>query len=178
MRKILLSILAVVGLLVAGVLGFAATKPDTFAVERSASIQAPPEKVYPLIEDFRRWAAWSPFEKLDPAMKKTYSGAESGVGAVYAWEGDDHAGVGRMEITEALAPSKLALKLDFVKPMEASNVVEFTLEPAGGATKVTWKMAGPQPYVSKVMCTFFDMDKMIGTEFETGLASLKALAEK
>lgn len=177
-KKILLTVVAIVAVLVAGVLGLAATKPDTFVVERSATIKAPPETVYALLSDFRQWEAWSPWDKLDPAMTRTYEGAPSGVGAVYAWKGNDKAGAGRMEITEAVAPSTIAIKLDFLVPFEAHNVTEFTLTPDGDAQKLTWKMSGPQPFVSKVFGVFMNMDAMIGKDFETGLAALKAIAEK
>jgi hypothetical protein len=169
---------AIVGVLVAGVLAFAATRPDSFSVRRAASIQAPPEKIFPLINDFGRWGAWSPYEKKDPAMKRSFSGPAAGKGAVYAWEGNGEVGQGRMEIADAVAPSRVTLKLDFVKPFEAHNQVDFTLEPKGGATEVTWAMNGPMPFVSKVITLFVDMDRTVGGDFEAGLANLKALAEK
>jgi carbon monoxide dehydrogenase subunit G len=167
----------VVVVLVAAVLIYAATKPDTFRVQRSASIKAPPEKIFPLINDLHSWGAWSPYEKKDPAMKKTYSGAANGLGAVYEWEGNKDIGKGRMEIAESSPPSRVMMKLDFVKPFEAHNIVEFTLEPNGDSTDVTWAIHGPSPYMSKVMCLFFDMDSMVGKDFETGLANLKTVAE-
>ncbi|HMH19269.1 MAG TPA: SRPBCC family protein [Burkholderiales bacterium] len=163
--------------LIATVLVFAATKPDTFSVERSTSIKAPPEKIFPLLNDFRRWDAWSPWEKKDPAMKRTYSAQTSGKGAEYAWEGNKDVGQGRMEIAESAPPSRVAIKLDFLKPFETHNRVEFTLEPKGDSTSVTWAMQGPAPYVSKLMQVFVSMDKLIGKDFETGLANLKAAAE-
>jgi uncharacterized protein YndB with AHSA1/START domain len=162
----------------AGVLGLAATKPATFRIERSVVIKVPAERIYPLISDFHQWAGWSPFEKLDPKMKKTFSGAESGLGAVYAWSGEGHAGEGRMEITEATAPSKVLLKLDFTKPFEASNTTEFTLVPEGQQTKVTWAMSGPNTILGKVMSVFVSMDAMLGKDFDAGLAAMKAIAEK
>ena len=165
-------------LLVAGVLAFAATRPDSFSVRRAASIQAPPEKIFPLINDFSRWSAWSPYEKKDPAMKRSFSGPAAGAGAVYAWEGNGDVGQGRMEIAEVVAPSRVTLKLDFVKPFEVHNKVDFTLEPRGGATEVTWAMDGPMPFISKVVTLFVDMDRMVGGDFEAGLANLKAIAEK
>ncbi|MGH6946523.1 MAG: SRPBCC family protein [Kiloniellales bacterium] len=163
---------------VAAVLVFAATKPDTFRVQRATSIAAPPEKIFALINDFDNWGSWSPYEKKDPAMKRALSGAEAGKGSVYEWEGDNNVGKGRMEITESSPPSKVALKLDFVKPFEAHNMVEFTLVPEGEATNVTWDMHGPAPFVSKVMQVFVDMDSMVGKDFEAGLANLKTLAEQ
>ena len=169
-------VVLLVGLLVA-LLGIAATRPDTFRVERTTSINAPPGRVFALINDLRRWSAWSPYERKDPAMKRTYSGAASGPGAAYAWEGNREIGQGRMEITEASPPSRVALKLDFVKPFEAHNVVEFTLEARGDATNVTWALHGPASYMSKVMSVFFSVERMVGNDFESGLANLKAAAE-
>jgi uncharacterized protein YndB with AHSA1/START domain len=163
---------------VAAVLVLAATKPDTFVVQRTASINAPPEKIFPLINDFDNWASWSPYEKKDPAMKRTRSGAASGRGSVYAWEGDKNVGKGRMEIAEASPPSRITLKLDFEKPFAAHNIVDFTLEPKGQSTSVTWAMHGPVPYLAKIVHVIFNMDRMVGQDFEAGLASLKALAER
>jgi hypothetical protein len=131
-----------------------------------------------MISDFRNWAAWSPYEKKDPAMKKTYSGAPSGQGAIYEWDGDKNVGRGRIEITDASVPSRVALNLDMLAPFKAHNVVEFTLEPKGEFTTVTWAMNGRVPFFAKVLHVFFDMDRMVGQDFEAGLASLKAVAEK
>jgi len=175
----MLSTIAIgLGILLAAILGFAATKPATFRVERAKSIQAPPDKIFELINDFHRWASWSPYEKLDPAMKKTFTGAPSGKGAVYAWAGNGKAGEGRMEITDTSPSSKVTIKLDFLRPFEGHNIAEFTLEPKGGSTNVTWAIHGPQPYILKVMTTFFSMDNMLGKDFEAGLDNLKAIAEK
>jgi uncharacterized protein YndB with AHSA1/START domain len=168
----------VIVVLVAALLAFAATKPDSFRVQRTASIKAPPEKIFPLISDLKRWNAWSPWEKLDPAMKRTHSGAASGKGAVYEWAGNGEVGAGRMEIVAAAPPSALKIKLDFLEPFEAHNFAEFTLEPNGDGTNVTWAMYGPNTYVSKLMSVFFSMDSMVGKYFETGLANLKAATEK
>ena len=167
----------VVVVLVAGVLAYAATRPDSLHVQRAASIKAPPEKIVALISDFHSWTAWSPYEKVDPAMKRTYSGAASGKGAVYEWEGNSQVGQGRMEITET-SPSRVTIKLDFVKPLEGHNIAAFTLIPQGDATNVAWTMDGPTPYIGKVIGVFVDMDHMIGKDFETGLANMKAIAEK
>ena len=172
------TIAIVVVVLVGALLAFAATKPDTFRVQRAASIKAPPEKIFPLINDLHSWGAWSPWEKLDPAMKRTHSGAASGKGAVYEWEGNGEVGAGRMEIVEASSPSAVRIKLDFHKPLEAHNFAEFTLEPKGDATNVTWAMYGPNTYVSKLMSVFFSMDSMVGKYFESGLANLKVATEK
>jgi uncharacterized protein YndB with AHSA1/START domain len=178
MLKIFLMVVAIVAVLIAAVLVLAMTKPDTFRVVRSVNIKAPPEKIFPLINDFKNWDAWSPYEKKDPAMKRTYSGAASGKGAMYGWDGNKNVGQGSMEITESSPPKSIRLNLDFVKPFEGHNVVDFTLEPQGDSTNVTWDMHGPAPLISKVMQVFINMDKMVGADFEVGLANLKAVAEK
>jgi uncharacterized protein YndB with AHSA1/START domain len=172
------TIAIVVVALLAAVLIFAATRPDTFRVQRTTSIKAPPEKIFPLITDLHSWGAWSPWEKMDPAMKRTYSGAASGKGAVYAWEGNNKVGEGRMEIADTSPPSKVTIKLGFVKPIEGRNTAEFTLDPKGEFTNVTWAMYGPAAYIAKVIGIFVSMDSMIGKDFETGLANLKTIAEK
>jgi uncharacterized protein YndB with AHSA1/START domain len=178
MRKLIGIVAAVLLVAIAAILVLAAMKPDTFRVERTASIKAPPEKIFPLISDFDNWGAWSPYEKKDPNMKRTRSGAANGKGAVYAWEGDKNVGKGRMEIAEASPPSKVSLKLDFERPFEAHNIVNFTMEPKGDATSVTWAMQGPVPYMAKIAHVIFNMDRMVGRDFEAGLANLKTLAEK
>ena len=165
------------GILVAALLGFAATRPDTFRVERTKSIQAPPEKLFALINDFHRWGSWSPYEKLDPAMKRTHSGAANGRGAVYEWAGNRKAGEGRMEITDSTPASKVTIQLDFLKPFEGHNTARFTLEASGALTDVTWAVYGRQPYFAKVMTIFVGMDSLLGKEFEAGLANLKSVAE-
>jgi uncharacterized protein YndB with AHSA1/START domain len=168
----------VVVLLIAVLLCIAATKPNTFRVERATSIQAPPEKIFPLINDFHGWSSWSPWEKVDPAMKRTHSGAAKGQGAVYEWDGNNKVGKGRMEITEVSPPNKVTIKLDFLKPFEGHNVAEFTLAPRGSSTDVTWAMHGPSRFLAKVIQVFVSMDRMMGKQFETGLANMKAAAEK
>ena len=168
----------VVVVMIVALLAYAATRPDTLHVQRAASVQAPPEEIFPLISDFHRWASWSPYEKRDPAMKRAYSGAAHGKGAVYEWEGNSDVGQGRMEITDSSDPSRVTIKLDFIKPIEGHNVAEFALVPQGGTTNVTWSMDGPSPYIGKLIGVFVNMDTMIGTDFETGLANLKAIAEK
>jgi hypothetical protein len=178
----MLTAIIVVGLLllivIAAVLIVAATKPDTFSVQRSTSIRAPADKIFPFINDFHAWSAWSPYEKRDPALKRTFGGSPSGKGATYAWDGNKNVGAGSMEILDAPAPSRVTIKLDFVRPFEGHNIAEFTLEPQGDMTKVTWAMRGPALFVTKVMGMFINMDTMIGKDFETGLANLKSLAEK
>ncbi|MCT7298918.1 SRPBCC family protein [Ralstonia sp. CHL-2022] len=174
MLKIIAIVIAVA---IAAVLGFAATRPNTFRVQREIDIKAPPEKVFALINDFHRWTAWSPWEKRDPAMKRAYGGPANGKGANYAWDGSREVGAGRMEIVDSTSPSRIQIQLDFLKPFEARNTAEFTLKPAGDVTHVTWAMYGPSPFISKVMGLFFSMDAMIGKDFEAGLANLKSAAQ-
>jgi len=178
MLRTIAYIAAVIVVIIAGILIYAATKPDTFRVQRTASIKAPPDKIFPLINDLHAWSAWSPYEKKDPAMKRTFSGAPSGKGAVYEWDGDKNVGKGRMEITDSASPSKVIIKLDFIKPFEGHNTAEFTMEPKGDNTVVTWAMYGPSAFMMKVMGIFMNMDNMIGNDFAVGLANLKAVAEK
>lgn len=171
----LLGIAMVAG--ISAALLYASTKPDTFRVERSISIKAPADKIFAQINDFRRFNAWSPYEKKDPNMQRTYSETTHGKGAVYAWHGNKEIGKGRMEILESSAPGKVMIQLDFEEPFEAHNLVEFTMTPKGDTTDVTWAMHGPNPFFGKVMHLFFDMDGMVGKDFEAGLATLKAIAE-
>ena len=178
MLKTLAVIAVVVAVIVAGILIYAATKPDSFTVKRTAAIKAPPERVFALINDLHGWAAWSPYEKKDPAMKRTFGGAAMGKGAIYQWDGNKNVGSGTMEIIEAAQPSKIVLKLDFLKPFEGHNTAEFTMNPAGDNTTVTWAMYGPSSFMFKVMGIFMNMDKMIGDDFAAGLITLKAVAEK
>lgn len=167
-----------IAFVIAVVLVLAALRPDTFTVSRSATIKAPPEKIFPYINNLKSFGAWSPYEKKDPAMKRTFSGPEAGKGAVYTWEGNKEVGKGSMEITESAAPGKVVMKLDFIVPFEAHNRVDFTMAPKGDSTEVTWAMTGPVPFVARIAHLFFNMDKMVGTDFEAGLSNLKALAEK
>lgn len=171
------TILAGLVAVILAVLIFAATKPDSFRVERTTSVKAPAEKIFPLINNFHQWARWSPWEKPDPALKRIYSGADSGKGAAYEWIGNKEVGQGRMEIIESTPPSRVAIKIDFRVPFEAHNTVEFTLQAQGETTLVTHAMYGPSPYIAKLMGIFFSMDKMIGDKFEEGLGSLRAIAE-
>lgn len=172
------TVAVIIALLVAAVLIYAATRPDAFRIERSTSIKAPAEKVFALINDFHQWEAWSPWEKIDPEIKRTYSGALSGKGAVYAWSGNKDIGQGRMEIIESSSPASVVLKLDFITPFEAHNTVEFTLVAQGNSTTVTQAMYGPSPFISKLMGLFFSMEKMVGEKYEEGLANLKLIAER
>lgn len=163
---------------VAGVLIAAATRSDTFRVQRSASIQAAPDRIFPLINDLHRFNGWNPFERKDPNLKRSYSGAQSGKGAAYAFAGNGEVGRGTIEIIASAPASKVTMALHMLEPFETRNTVDFILQPKGDMTEVTWAMHGPVPYLAKIIHLFIDMDLMVGGEFEAGLASLKAIAEK
>jgi hypothetical protein len=178
MFEVIAIIAVVLAIAIAVILILAAAKPDRFGIQRATTVKAPPEKIFPLINDFHQWGTWSPYENKDPAMKRSYSGAASGEGAIYAWEGNKNVGSGRMEILDSSAPSKIVIKLDFFKPFEGHNTAEFTMLPHGDATDVTWLMHGPLPFMGKIMHVFINMDRMIGKDFEIGLANLKRLTEK
>ena len=177
MFEIIAIVAVVLALAIAAVLILAAKKPDRFAVQRATTVQAPPDRIFPLINDFHQWGSWSPYETRDPAMKRSYSGETSGKGAVYGWEGNKDVGSGRMEILDAQAPSKIVIKLDFFAPFEGHNTAEFTMLPQGDGTNVTWSMHGPSPFIGKIMHVFINMDRMVGKDFEAGLANLKRLTE-
>jgi hypothetical protein len=178
----MLEIIAIVAVILAGaiaiILVLALTKPVTFRVQRATTIKAPADEIFSLINDFHQWGIWSPYEHRDPAMKRSFGGADSGKGAVYAWNGNKNVGSGRMEILDAAVPSKVVIKLDFFKPFEGHNTAEFTMLPQGNATKVAWLMHGPAPFMHRVMQVFMNIDKMIGKDFEAGLANLKKITEK
>ena len=178
MLTIVAIIAVILAIAIAVVLILASTKPDRFAIQRDITVRAPADKVFPFINDFHQWTVWSPWEHRDPALKRSYSGAESGKGAVYGWEGNNNVGSGRMEILEASAPSKILIKLDFFKPFEAHNTAEFTILPQGDATRLNWVMRGPASFMSKLMQVFMSLDKMVGKDFEIGLANLKNLTEE
>lgn len=172
------TIALIVAILLTALLIYAVTRPDTFRIQRSITISVPPEKIFPLINDFNRWRDWSPWETMDPALKRTYGGAPSGRGAIYEWSGNNQVGHGRMEITESAPSSRIVIKLDFFKPFEAHNAAEFTLDSHNSSTTVTWAMYGPQPFMAKIMSVFCMMDRMVGPQFESGLANLKNITEK
>jgi hypothetical protein len=172
------TIIIAIALVLAGFLAFVARRPDTFRVERSLAMNASPGALFALLNDFHNWPSWSPFEKLDPDIKRSYSGAGSGRGAVYEWQGNARAGAGRMEVLEAEAPSRVVIKLDFIKPFEGHNIAEFTILESGGTTTTTWAMHGPVPFLAKLMHLFVSMDAIIGKEFEAGLENLKNATER
>ncbi len=165
------------GAIVVVFLGVVAMQPADFRIERSAVIAAPPADVFAQVNDFHNWVAWSPWEKLDPAMKKTFSGAAAGVGAIYDWTGDDKVGTGRMTLTDSQPSNLIRIKLEFMKPFEATNTTEFIFTPEGGGTKVTWNMSGNNNFMAKAAGLFMNMEKMVGGDFEKGLAQLKTAAE-
>jgi uncharacterized protein YndB with AHSA1/START domain len=164
-------------LVVLACLLFINTRPDSFHVERSTTIAAPSESVFAKINDFHEWTAWSPWEKLDPALKRTFDGAAAGVGAGYHWVGNDKVGEGHMTIMESEPPRGIKIKLEFLKPFQATNTATFALIPDGPGTRVTWSMDGKNNFMAKAMSVFMNMDKMIGPDFERGLATLKSQAE-
>jgi hypothetical protein len=170
-----IALIAIVAL--GALLIFAAARPDTFHIERTASIKAPPDKLHGLINDMRVFNTWNPYNLKDPNIKGEYQGPQAGPGAVYHFAGNKDVGKGRIAIVDS-APSKVTMKLDMLEPFEGHNVVEFIIAPKGDATEVTWAMHGPSPYIAKVMGLIFSMDKMIGRDFEAGLANLKARAER
>lgn len=155
-----------------------ALRPNTYHVERSAKIEAPPAKAFALVNDFHKWELWSPWEKLDPNMKRTFEGPAAGEGAIYAWDGDGKVGAGKMTILENQADKRVRIKLEFFRPFEDSCITEFNYKPDGSQTDVTWTMSGNHNTFSKIMCLFMSMDKMIGGDFEKGLAQMKAELEK
>ena len=173
-KQLLLVVVAILTLIVVRAMFIA----GDFRVERSITVQAPPEKVFPLLNDFQQFSQWSPWEQLDPAMAKQISTPSAGKGAVYEWRGNSKAGSGRMEILVSKPMDSVRVKLDFLAPIESHNITDYTLTPAGTGTTVTWAMHGPSTFPSKLMQVFVSMDDMVGGDFERGLASLKAIAEK
>jgi uncharacterized protein YndB with AHSA1/START domain len=178
MIEILAYIAIALAVVVIALLIYASTRPDSFSVRRSAVIGAPAERIFPLIANLKSMNTWNPFVEPDPAIKIAYSGPDSGKGAAHTWDGNSKVGAGRIEVTDATPPSRVALQLDMHKPMKAHNAVEFTLQPSDSGTAVTWSMSGRQPLMAKVMSLFIDCDRMVGSQFEKGLAKLKTIAER
>jgi hypothetical protein len=175
-RLLLIAVLAIVGII--GIFAvIVALQPAEYKITRSATIAAPQSTVFAQVNDYHKWNAWSPWAKLDPNCKYTFSGPDSGVGAVFAWAGNDKVGEGKMTITDSKPNESIRMNLDFIKPFADSCITDFTFKPEGAGTAVTWTMAGHKNFVSKAFCLFMDMDKMVGGDFEKGLASMKALAE-
>jgi Polyketide cyclase / dehydrase and lipid transport len=167
---VLLAVLAVL-------LGYIVTRPDTFRIERSIAIDVAPEVIFSHINDFRKWGEWSPWDKMDPTLERQFSGAAKGKGAMYAWVGNSQVGTGQMEIVGSTPFTAIEIKLDFTAPFKASNIVDFTLTKQGDRTNVSWAMSGPQPFMSKLMGLVFNMDKVVGGQFATGLTQLKQVSE-
>ena len=168
---------AIIVLLVAAVLLLAALKPDRLSIERATHVDAEPQALFALVNDFHHWSQWAPQDRSDPKMQRTYSGAASGVGAISDWASTGSAGSGRMQITQALPPTRITVQVDFAKPFKAHNINEFSFAPEGSGTRVTWMMHGTNVYPAKIMSVFVNMDQMMGTHFEAGLRNLKAAAE-
>jgi hypothetical protein len=177
MLEVVAIAVAIILIVLVAVLLLAARRPDSFHLARSTRISAPAERIYPLISNLRQMNRWNPFLQSDPQMKIVYSGPESGRGAAHDWAGSKKAGAGRIEIRDARLPSYVAMSLDIVRPFACHNLVEFTLKPQQDATEVTWAMSGRMAFINKLCGLFMDMDKMIGSQFDRGLADLKALAE-
>jgi uncharacterized protein YndB with AHSA1/START domain len=176
-KKLILGLLAVIVIGVIALVVVISTQPSQFKVTRSSTFDAPPETVFAQVNDFHNWAAWSPWEKLDPNMKRTITGPPSGKGATYAWTGNDQVGEGKMTITESKPNDSIKIDLEFIKPFAQKSITDFTLKPEGGKTTMTWTMAGDNNFISKAFCMVMDMDKMIGADFEKGLNQLKPIVE-
>jgi len=168
--------LIIIAIVVVALLIVISTRPSSFRIERTTRIAAPPDRVFPFIQDFHEWTKWSPWEKLDADLKRTYSGPPAGVGAAYAWEGKN-TGSGAMQITQATPASRVLIKLDFIKPFEAHNTADFTIASDGGGSVVTWAMYGPQGFMNKAMSLVMSMDKLVGGQFDEGLQNLKRVSE-
>lgn len=173
LRKILIALAVIVVLFVIIV----ALQPSEFRIVRSATISAPPPAVFAQVNDFHKWEAWSPWAKLDPTAKATFEGPSAGTGAIFRWAGNNEVGEGSMMITESRPSDLIRIKLEFLKPFAATSTAEFTFKPEGNQTAVTWSMEGENNFIAKAFCLFMDMDKMVGGQFEKGLASMKSVVE-
>ncbi len=171
-------VLSLVGLFILLLVVLIATRPAEFRISRSAEIAAPPRAVFEHVNDFHAWEAWSPWAKLDPACKLRYEGPPSGVGAVYGWSGNSKVGQGQMTITDSKPGELVLIRLEFLRPFKCTNTAEFRFAPGGGRTKVTWSMLGRKNFLTKAFGLFCNMDKMVGGDFEKGLAQMKAIAER
>ena len=174
----LVKTLIAVAVVVLGLVAFVATRPGEFQVARTATFAAPAPAVFAQVNELRKWEAWSPWAKKDPQMKQVYEGAPAGTGAVTSWQGNKDVGEGRMTIVESRPAERIRIKLEFFKPFAATNSGEFSFKEEGGRTAVTWSMRGQNNFIGKAMCLLFDMDKMVGGDFEAGLASMKTIVEK
>ena len=170
-------ILIVMPIVVVVFAGIVALQPSEFRIARTANMRAPAPAVFAQVNDFHKWEAWNPWGKLDPAMKQTYQSAPAGTGAVYTWTGNKEVGEGRMTIIESRPSDLIRINLEFFKPFAATNLAEFTFRPAGDQTAVTWSMTGKNNFMAKAIHLFMNMDKMIGAQFEQGLAQMKSVVE-
>lgn len=173
----LIPILIAVGAIVVLFVVIVAVQPAAFRIVRSATMSAPPSAIFEQVNDFHNWTAWSPWERLDPALKRTYEGAPAGVGAIYSWEGNKQVGQGRMTITESRLSELIRINLEFIKPFKATNTTEFTFQPKDSQTVVTWTMTGTKNFMFKAVSLFMNMDKLVGGDFEKGLANMKSVVE-
>jgi Polyketide cyclase / dehydrase and lipid transport len=173
LKKILIALAVIIAIFA----GIVAMQPAEFRIVRSATIAAPAAVVFAQVNDFHNWQAWSPWAKLDPAAKNTFEGPAAGTGAIFKWSGNNQVGEGAMTLTDSHPNDMIKIKLDFVRPMVNTNVVEFTFKPEGDQTRVTWDMTGRNNFVGKAFCLFMNMDKLVGAQFESGLAQMKAIAE-
>ena len=155
-----------------------AMQPSDFRIERSATMRAPAPAAFAQVNDLQNWRAWSPWEKVDPALKRHYEGPQAGTGAVYAWQGNSDVGEGRMTITESRPAELVRIRLEFFKPFAATNQTDFTFKPSADSTTVTWTMTGQNNFLSKAICLFVDMDKMVGGMFDQGLSQMKTIVER
>jgi Polyketide cyclase / dehydrase and lipid transport len=174
----MLTAIVFIAILIIAFLVIASMRPSSFSLQRNLNFNAPPEKIFPHLNDFKNWGAWSPWEKMDPDLKRNFSGSASGKGAHYSWVGNKKVGEGNMEITRSIPSSNIELNLNFLKPFKASNVTEFKITPNGNMTNVNWEMRGPLNLMMKVMHMFMNMDAMVGKDFEAGLANLKSIVER
>jgi uncharacterized protein YndB with AHSA1/START domain len=177
MKRILKTVLIVIPVVIVGLLVVVAMQPGEFHVARSATIAAPPEAIFPHINELKKWDAWSPWAKLDPNAKNTFEGPAAGTGAIMTWAGNHDVGEGKMTITESRPNELIQFRLDFYKPMAGTCTAEFAFKPEGDQTTVTWSMSGKNNFMAKAVGLVMDCDKMVGGQFEQGLAELKKLAE-
>jgi hypothetical protein len=177
LKKVILGILVLILVVIVGLLAVIAMQPEDIKVSRSAAMNASADKVFEQVNDFHKWDSWSPWAKIDPNMKTTYAGASAGVGSSYAWTGNDEVGEGKMTITKSQPSQQIGIDLEFIKPFEARNQTDFVFAPQGSSTNVTWTMTGIKNFLTKAFCLVMDMDKMVGGDFERGLAQMKAVVE-
>ena len=176
-KKLLIALGILVGVIVV-FLGIVALQPSDFRISRSTKVTASSEVVFSQVDDFHNWEGWSPWAKLDPAAKNTFEGPAAGKGAIFKWSGNSEVGEGQMTITDSQPSEKIVIKLEFKRPFEDTSTTEFTFKPEGDQTVVIWNMFGKQNFMGKMVCMFMNMDKMVGGQFDQGLAKMKEIAEQ